>query len=219
MTDILTWRDSGCDIQEGIFLLEKYSTNKMFIRLAKSNPKANKDRVKAELYRIAGIKEQPKRKKRNADISFRDEFPFLSQPDCPLELKALVTDKFSSFYAYKDLHAKLFDCTNVQECANVASELLINFKENRMIFAELEYYKKHKIVLGKHPIFKHLNSLKQLRKLSIKDLVLKEQKLEHNIWRINSNLKRNDQPHLKEERIRRLAEKESELAEVKRLLQ
>jgi len=218
MTDILTWLESGCNIHEGVILIEKYSANKMLIRLAKSNPKANKDRVKAELCRIAGIKEQPKQKKRNADISFRAEFPFLSQSDCPLELKALVTDKFSSFYAYKDLHAKLFDCTNAKECTDVASDLLANFKENRMIFAELEYYKKHKMILGKHPIFKHLNSLKALRQLSIKDLVLKEQKLEHNIWRIKSELEKEDKPHLKEERLCRLSEKESELAEVKRLL-
>lgn len=218
MTDILTWLESGCDIRKGIILLEKYSANRMLIRLVKSNPKANKDRARAELCRIAGIKEQPKQKKRSTDLSFRVEFPFLSQSDCPLELKVLVTDKFSSFYTYKDLHAKLFDCTDAKECANVASRILANFKENRMIFAELEYYKKHKTVLGKHPIFNHMNSLKSLRKLSIKDLVLKEQKLEHNIWRINSNLKKNDQPHLKDERLRRLAEKESELAEVKRLL-
>lgn len=207
MTDILAWLDSGCDIRVGILLLEKYSANKMLIRLVKSNPKANKDRIKAELCSIVGIKEQPKRKRRSAEISFRVEFPFLSQSDCPLELKALVTDKFSSFYAYKDLHAKLFDCTNAKECASVASELLANFKENRMIFAELEYYKKHKTILGKHPIFKHMNSLKALRQLSIKDLVLKEQKLEHNIWRINSELEKGDKPHLKEERLRRLLEK------------
>lgn len=219
MTDILTWLESGCEIKEGVILLKKYSANKFLIRLASSNPKANKDRMKAELCRIAGIKEQPKPKKRDTNISFRSEFPFLSQSDCPLELKALVTDKFSSFYTYKDLHSKLFDCTNEKECVSVASALLANFKENRMIFAELEYYKKHKAILGRHPIFKHLNSLKALRKLSIKDLVLKEQKLEHNIWRINSNLKKNDQPHLREERLRRLSEKENELAEVKRLLQ
>lgn len=219
MTDILTWLDSGCDIRESIILLEKYSVNKMLIRLAKSNPKANKDRVKAELRRIAGIKEKPKRQKRSAEVSFRAEFSFLTQSDCPLELKALVTDKFSSFYTYKDLHAQLFDCANEEECTNVASNLLANFKENRLIFTELEYYKKHKTVLGKHPIFKHLNNLKTLRQLPVKELVLKAQRLEHNIWRIKSNLNKNEQPYLKEERLRRLAEKESELAEVKRLLE
>lgn len=218
MTDILTWLNSGCDIREGIILLEKYSANKMLIRLAKANPKANKVRVNAELLRIAGIKEPPKRESRKTDIPFRTEFPFLSQPDCPLELKALVTDKFSSFYLYKDLHNKLFDCTNEIECANIAGDLLSNFKENKMIYAELDYYKKHKTVLGKHPIFNHLNSLKAIRKLSVKDLILKEQKLEHNIWRIKSELAKGDKPHLKDERLRRLSEKESELAEVKRLL-
>lgn len=149
---------------------------------------------------------------------FRNEFPFLNEPGCPMELRALVTDKFSSFYRYRDLHKDLSDCTTAKDCANNCRLLIDNYLENRAIYDELDYYKKHGTVLGRHPIFKHINKMKALRKMSIKELVEKQIRLEHNIWRIESELKKQDKPHLEKERSRRLKEKMAELAEVKRLL-
>lgn len=150
--------------------------------------------------------------------TFRDEFPFLSSPDCPMELKALVTDKFSSYYRYRDLHAKLTDCNNVQECADLSRDIIESYQENRIIYAELDYYKQHHTILGKHPIFKHFHKMAALRKLNIKELVLKQQHIEHNIWRIESEIRKKDKPHLDVERQMRLEQKKAELAEVNRLL-
>lgn len=150
--------------------------------------------------------------------TFRSEFPFLNRADCPIELKALVTDKFTAFYAYRDLHKQLRDCTNVAECAETAKQLIDSFTENRAIWAELNYYKEHKVLLGKHPIFKHYQRVKDLRKMSMKDLVLKQIKLRHNIWRINSNLAKGDKPQLDAIRKEDLENKQNELAEVNRLL-
>lgn len=150
--------------------------------------------------------------------TFRSEFPFLNRADCPIELKALVTDKFSSFHAYRDLHKQLRDCTNVAECAETAKQLIDSFTENRAIWAELNYYKEHKVLLGKHPIFKHYQRVKDLRKLSVKDLVLKQIDLKHNVWRIQSEIAKGDKPHLDAERQQRLDIKQNELEEVNRLL-
>jgi hypothetical protein len=165
-------------------------------------------------------KKEPGRDKRESeDIPFRQEFPFLDSAGCPMELKILVTDKFSSFYRYRNLHQKLVDCTNVKECADISAEIIKSYLDNRSIYAELDYFKKHHVILGKHPIFMHFNKMKSIRNLSIKDLVKRQILLEHNIWRIESELKKKDKPHLKVERQERLQQKKAELAEVKRLIE
>lgn len=219
--EILQWLTSGCLPVQGLELLEKYCRNKILLRLIKIDPEGNVALMVSELTKIAGLSSSDfvKQEKKPAGNSFRDEFAFLSHPDCPLELKALVTDKFSSYYSYRDLHKKLTQCTSAKECADVSRAIIDSYLENRAIYAELDYYRQHKHVLGKHPIFKHYNKIASLRKLSIKDLVLKQQQLEHNIWRIQSEISKNDKPHLEGERLRRLEEKKAELSEVNRIIQ
>lgn len=230
--EILEWLTTGCNIDQGVKLLESYSKNKLLVRLVKTSPAKSLNLVIKELSSIAGIV-APNANKVASDANkstpaansskkrypnFRAEFPFLNEPSCPMELRALVTDKFSSYFKYRDLHAKLVDCSNSQECAQVSGEIIESYLDNRAIYAELDYYKKHKTILGKHPIFRHFNKMKDLRKLGIKDLVKKQIQLEHNVWRIESELIKKDKPHLEGERRRRLEEKKAELSEVERLL-
>lgn len=150
--------------------------------------------------------------------SIRDDFPFLRNSDCPLEIKALITDKFSTFYLYKRLHKQLFDCVSVNDCAKISSDILSSFMENRMIWKELEYYKEHHKVLGKHPRLAHYKELKCIEKLSIKDLILLESKLRHNIWRIKSEIDKGDKPYLLEHRKESLICKNNELQFVQDLI-
>lgn len=42
-------------------------------------------------------------------IRFREEFPFLRQPDCPDELKVLVADMFSAYDLYQESHRMLVE--------------------------------------------------------------------------------------------------------------
>lgn len=221
--EIQSWLNSGADAFSGILLLDKYCHDQIFVRLMKINPTKNRSKIIRKLAEMANLDYniRPKKAKKETPsrTAFREEFPFLAAPGCPIELKALVTDKFSSFYRYRDLHEKLFDCTTAKECADMAASLMDNYHENRMIYAELEYYKKNGSLLGKHPIFDHYRKMKELHNLSIKELVLKQGKLQHNIWRIESEIKKGDKPHLLEERQRRLQEKKAELAEVDRLLE
>lgn len=221
--EIQSWLNGEADAFSGILLLEKYCMDLIFVRLMKLNPTKNRSKIIQKLAQIAQLdyKEKPKKAetKTRPRTLFRDEFPFLASPSCPIELKALVTDKFSSFYAYRELHEKLFDCTTADECAHVASSLMNNYHENRMIYAELTYYKAHGSLLGKHPVFTHYRKMKELHRLSIKEMVIKQRQLQHNIWRIESEISKGDKPHLTEERKRRLEEKRAELAEVDRLLE
>ena len=230
--EILEWLASGCNIDQGVKLLERYSKNRLLVRLVKTSPAKSLHLVIRELSILAEVIASDVNKfasnankltlyvnsKPKKYPNFRAEFPFLIEPGCPMELRALVTDKFSSYFRYRELHAHLSDCTTAQECAQTSGEIIENYLENRAIYAELDYYKNHKTVLGKHPIFRHFNRMNGLRKLGIKDLVIKQLQLEHNIWRIESELAKKDRPRLEPERRRRLEEKKSELLEVERLL-
>jgi hypothetical protein len=149
--------------------------------------------------------------------SFRSEWPFLSDPECPQELKALTADKISCWERYTEAHRKLFDCSSIEECSETARTLLENYKENRQIFDELSYYKQHNTVLGLHPVFKQYKRFAELRKLNVVALVeLYSKTLPHRIWRIKSEIAKGDKPHLISERERRLKDAVSELSEVKR---
>lgn len=221
MIDVKQWLESGADPIQGLKLLEKYGVTSVLLRIYQSAPDKYRDNIKATLKKLSygSVTENaPPQKKKSNPSSFRQQYPFLNDADCPLELKALVTDKFSSFYKYKDLHTQLTDFITLEECASKSKELLLNFIENRQIYSELDYYKNYKTVLGKHPIFKQFENIQALRKLSIKELVLKQQLLEHNVWRIESEIKKGDKPHLEVSRKASISVKQAELAEVKRLL-
>jgi len=154
-----------------------------------------------------------------AGRSFRKQFPFLSRPDCPPELKSLAADKITAWENYTAGHEKLFDCSSIDECCEAAANVVENYQENRLIYEELEYYAKNGSILGKHRIFDQYKKYQRLRGYNVIELVkLHENTLPHRIWRIENEMKKGDKPHLKAEREKRLQEVKGELAEVKRLL-
>jgi len=154
-----------------------------------------------------------------AGRSFRKQFPFLSRPDCPPELKSLAADKITAWENYTSAHEKLFDCSSLDECCEAAANVVENYQENRLIYEELEYYAKNGTILGKHRIFDQYKKYQRLRGYNVIELVkLHENTLPHRIWRIENEIKKGDKPHLKAEREKRLQEVKSELSEVKRLL-
>jgi len=170
--------------------------------------------TRAHVEKETAIEIQPDRRR-----SFRNEFPFLSKPECPPELKALAADKISCWERYTEAHKQLFDCSTLEECQQVAHALVENYKENRLIYEELRHYQETGSILGKHRIWRHYEKYKSLRGKNVIELVkLHEKTLPHRIWRIESEIKKGDKPHLKGERVKRLNEVKAELAEVKRLL-
>lgn len=85
-------------------------------------------------------------------IRFREKFKFLDKPDCPDELKVLVSDMFTAVGKYKDAHAKLAampDDADLAEAGRLAEECVENYLANREMWEELEYYQEHGEVLGK----------------------------------------------------------------------
>lgn len=107
-------------------------------------------------------------------IRLRQEFPFLSDPDCPVLLKALVADKITAFHTYRDAHTNLFkDGLSPEEFEQSAQQLVENYLENRLIYDELVHYKNTNQILGKHPIWKREQVSQELLSLSDAEKVKK----------------------------------------------
>lgn len=148
----------------------------------------------------------------------RDKFPFLNDPDCPVELQALVTRRITRYYEYSRLYPLLRACKDNTETADVAGKLIEAYLDNQLIFREMEYYQKYQKVLGRHPFFKHFRQLSHLRSMSVRDLIREQQRTQDNIWRIKSEMKRGNKPHLDERRQQKLQEYKIKLQEISRLL-
>ena len=148
----------------------------------------------------------------------RSEYPFLNEPDCPVELQALVTRKITDYHRYQQLYGELRDCSSEDELSDKAGKLLDAYLDNQAIKRELDYYQKNHRVLGRHPMFKHFQELSRLRSMSVRDLIREQDKVKNNIWRVNSEIRKGDKPQLDGKRQQKLQMYEQKLSEINRLL-
>lgn len=88
-----------------------------------------------------------------------------------------------------------------------------------MIWQELNYYKEHHALLGKHPAFAEFRRRSELLHLPVKELLRRQRQVMNNIWRVRSEIAKGDKPHLDVVRRERLAGYEKELADINRLLE
>lgn len=86
------------------------------------------------------------------------------------------------------------------------------------MWLELDYYKQHHTILGKHPIFNEFKQKRLLLSMSLKDMLARKKQLEMNIWRTKSLIKKGGTPELQVKRRERLKGYESEMADVIRLI-
>ena len=148
----------------------------------------------------------------------RERWPFLNDPRTPVELQALVTQRNTRWYEYSGLYSQLRSCDSVKQCADVSGRLLDAYLDSQAITREMDYYQKHGKVLGKHPMFRHFQQLARLRSSSVKELLREQQKTKDNIWRVNSEIRKGDKPHLDEKRRQKLQEYRLKLQEINNLL-
>ena len=212
---INNWLGSGAEVQEGLRLLAIYAPNPHLHRLVSMNPSQFKHLLVRVLSKKISAVEVPANLPRP---SFRENWSFLADADCPSELKVLASDKITAYWNYVDAHQKLFSCFSLEECLVQAKKVVENYIENRKIHSELAYYKEHRSVLGKHPIFDEMKRLAELRRLSIQELFRRKSNLEDAIWRVKSEIKKGDKPHLQTIREQRLNRKQRELNEVMRII-
>lgn len=183
---------------------------KLISRLKVNSPKhsSNNHRPDAE------VSHNPLR----ATKRLREEFPFLASPDCPIELKALVTDRISAYHQYIEAYGELQTASTPEECTAVARRVIHAYIENRRVWDELHYYQEHHRILGHHPIFRQFSNMKLLRAMSIKDLIRREERVRKNIWRVQSEIRKGDKPALEMARLDKIRGYQAELAEIRRLL-
>jgi hypothetical protein len=122
------------------------------------------------------------------EIKFRDEFPFISDPDLPAELKQLVTEKFNHYYAFADAHTTLSGDLSKQtltqdEIFQLAKKAVENFKMDQLIRDEFVHYKENKKVLGVHPIFKQRKLQETVNLMTTAELAKRAPLLENYIRR------------------------------------
>lgn len=215
ITVIQNWLNSGAEVQEGLRLLDIYAPNKHLRRLVALRPDRFRPLLIQTLSALIPKKTKPVCIGKN---SFREQWSFLDDNDCPNELKILAADKISAYRNYTSAHQQLFECVTEEDCFSVAKKVVENFIENRKIHSELAYYKEHRSLLGKHPIFDEVKRLAELRALPITELFRRKTNLEEAIWRIQSELRKGNKPHLDTTREQRLQKKRRELAEVERII-
>lgn len=208
---------SGAEVQEGLRLLDIYAPNVHLHRLVSLRPDKFKHLLIQKLSALAAQSASPVLPHSNRS-SFREQWSFLDEEDCPNELKILVADKITAYRDYTSAHRELFSCTSRQDCFATAKKVVENFLENRKILSELAYYKEHHSLLGKHPIFGEVKRLAELRRLSVVDLFRRRDNLEEAIWRVQNEMRKGDKPHLDTAREQRLQSKRRELAEVERII-
>lgn len=214
MNDIARWIKNGADVRGGLRLLSLYAPNPPFARLVEKQPAIFGRYLVRALQPFA---EEDTPVPAQTGYRFRDEWPFLSHPDCPMELKILATDKITAYHNTVRLHGELFSCAD-DKCYETAKNLLENFRQNRQITAEFTYYKEHGAVLGKHPIFGRSAAFDTYRKMSIRELIREQERLKESIWRNLNEIKKGTKPHLDESRRARVAEKRQRLAFVEKLI-
>ena len=106
-------------------------------------------------------------------IRFREKYPFLNAPDCPDVLKVLVADMITSYYRYKEAHARLQAYPDEEAAATLADceSVITEYLKNREIWDELEHYKKTGTILGKAAKFREMEAVEDFSKLSEIDLM------------------------------------------------
>lgn len=132
------------------------------------------------------------------EIRFRDEFPFINDPELPAELKILVTDKFNHYFAFCDAHKELFSRVvssfagisledsekfSKIEIFELAKKAVENFEMDQLIYDEFVHFRDEKKILGAHPIFKQRKLQDQVNNMTVADAAKRAANLENYIRR------------------------------------
>ena len=214
--EIDRWICSGAEVTEGLRLLSIYAPNKWLDALVRKAPKEYSHLLKKALLPFAT--EVPFSQTLTKGGRFREDWPFLSEPDCPTELKALAADMITSWHNYVNAHEDLFKCTTPEECYECAEKTIRNFSQNSSSRLEFQYYKEHHRILGKHPIFALTKKLENLRRMPITELIRKRRNVQDSIWRAEREIKKGDRPDLKVSREERLSRLKMTLDEINRMI-
>lgn len=214
MTEIELWLRTQGDTTSGLRLLEAYAPSPRLSRLVSAHPDKYGHLLRERIEALA-----PQAVVAASARSFRDEWPFLGEPDCPMELKALAADKITAYREFARLHERLFSCETPEQCLETAKNAVENWYRNRNIASEFEYYREHHAILGKHPIFAESRRREELQGMDPLELARREAALKRSIARMSSRVRKGDRPDLDGDRTDLIDARRRELAEVQRMIQ
>jgi hypothetical protein len=106
----------------------------------------------------------------------RREYDFLNDADCPDVLYIVAGKAISAFRTHQKLHAKLQEVLAgtleipKEEQDQLATATHNAFAENRVLWDEMNYYKEHKEILGKHPLFRELVAKREVEAMTMEQL-------------------------------------------------
>ncbi len=232
---VYNWLLGGADPTVGLRLFMDYTEpNKFIASIVSKNPEKHVQLIKTVLFKKADIPHDFQVNKAHieskADIiaknhesnrkeqyRVRTQWPFLADPECPPELKLLISDKITIYSNCVKAYESLSDAQENELC-NQLRILVTNFVDNHKIYQELQHYKKTNTTLGEHPIFAQIRRIKDLRNLNTIELFKKKKNLENNLWRTKAKLKKEKRDDLVRQRNEKIKELQMQLAEVNRLL-
>ena len=141
--------------------------------------------------RIDVIKDIPE--KEATGLKLREQFPFLEADDCPDKLKILVSDRITAWKKYKDAHAELLkhaegEALTDTELLELASTAVEKYELNELIWAELNHYKEHGEILGKHEIFNDEVLEQKVDLMDVKELMTRQKTLRSYVSRDGKKL-------------------------------
>lgn len=216
MTEIEQWLRSGAGVPEGLRLLSIYKPNPHLARMVERHP----DKYAHLLLKaLTGVDRKSISETAVRRPGIRETWPFLSDPDCPPELKILAADKITAYRGFAREHAKLFSCASLEECLDTAKKCVNFYCQNRKIFSEFAFYKEHGVVLGKHPVFDEMRHRRELLSMSILDMERRRQNLRDAIWRLDKQIRLGDRPDLEASRMDLVETKKNELTEIESLIE
>ena len=124
MNEVSQWLKSGAEVQEGLRLLSIYAPNRHLDTLVRSKPSRFAGLLVEVLSKFADETVTTSTRRRTG--SFREKWPFLSDPHCPAELKILATDKISAYHNFVSAHEQLHSCTDLETCFETARKVIEN---------------------------------------------------------------------------------------------
>lgn len=152
------------------------------------------------------------------DLKLRDEFPFLAAEDCPDKFKILVADKLTAYNKFRDSRAEIKKLLELgateDELFEMAKTTVENFELNLEIYDELNYYKEHGEILGKHPIFADDMLSEKVAKMSTVELTKRQKNLRTYVSRDSKKLDKMEAGEDKDAFEKKLNEFKTELEQI-----
>lgn len=125
-------------------------------------------------------------------LKFRERYPFLSHPECPDELKIMVSDMFAAYDLYRIAYNQLGEEKSQDENLANAQAVVENYLANKQMWDELDYYKENGKVLGEHPLLQELKLKDEIKAMTDLELPKKVANAKSNITRSNTAVDKAD---------------------------